>query len=126
MISWLKSDADPKYHVTLVGGVPTHWRLMTGDAKPDPEWAEIYTSFDIISPWSVGRYGDGAGADSFKKSQIEPDLAALRDSEVGYMPVVFPGFRGVISREDLSTRLRAIVGGFFGAKFTTLSLLGQG
>ena len=46
----------------------------------------------MISPWSVGRYANQAGADTFKKNQIVPDLAALKPLGKGYMPVVFPGF----------------------------------
>jgi hypothetical protein len=80
--------------VTLVGGVPTHWRTLTPnqDTKTDPAWAEVYRSFDVLSPWAVGRYADDAGADNFRQTSIEPDLAELGPLGVGYLPVVFPGF----------------------------------
>lgn len=92
LITWLKSGADPRYRVTLVGGVPTHWRTLSGDARPAPEWEDVYSSFDIISPWSVGRYSDETSADNFKRRQIEPDLTITASYGVDYLPVVFPGF----------------------------------
>ena len=92
LISWLKSDAEPKYRVTLFGGVPTQWRALSGDAKQDPKWTEIYRSFDIVSPWAVGRYSDAVEADRFKQQIIEPDLQYTASHGVAYSPVVFPGF----------------------------------
>ncbi|MBI3962956.1 MAG: xylosidase/arabinosidase [Deinococcus sp.] len=92
LIAYFQRDAAPQYRVTLIGGVPTHWRTLTGDSQSDPAWAAVYRSFDIISPWSVGRYGDEAGANDFQRNQIVPDLAEARAQGPEYMPVVFPGF----------------------------------
>ena len=92
LISWLKSDAESKYQVTLIGGVPTHWRVLAGDSKSTAEWASVYRSFDVISPWSVGRYSNGTQADHFRERQIDPDLEYVASHGMGYLPVVFPGF----------------------------------
>lgn len=78
--------------VTVLGGVPTGWRTLNDDSKTDAAWAEIYRSFDVVSPWAVGRFADDAGADNFAKEHIAPDLAELEPLQVDYMPVVFPGF----------------------------------
>ncbi len=77
---------------TVVGGVPTHWRTLNHDAQTNAAWAEAFRAFDVISPWSVGRYGDDAGADNFAKNIIAPDLAAVTNAGGEYMPVIFPGF----------------------------------
>jgi hypothetical protein len=77
---------------TVMGGVPTNWRTLDGDSKTDPAWAAVYRSFDIISPWSVGRYSSDAGADNFKTTKIVPDLAEARANGRDYLPVVWPGF----------------------------------
>jgi hypothetical protein len=77
---------------TVMGGVPTYWRTLNHDAQTNAEWAEVFRSFDIISPWSVGRYGDNAGADNFADNLIAPDLAEARQAVREYMPVIFPGF----------------------------------
>jgi hypothetical protein len=77
---------------TVMGGLPTHWRTLNDDAQTNAAWAAVFRSFDIISPWSVGRYGDTSGADNFRINQIVPDLAAANLAGREYMPVVFPGF----------------------------------
>jgi len=78
--------------LTVMGGLPTYWRTLNNDAQSDPAWAPVFRSFDIISPWSVGRYGDVAGADSFRRNLILPDLAEAASHGREYMPVIFPGF----------------------------------
>lgn len=78
--------------LTVMGGVPTYWRTLTADSQTNAAWAAVYRSFDIISPWSVGRYGDIAGADNFKQNLMVPDLGLANSIGADYMPVIFPGF----------------------------------
>jgi hypothetical protein len=92
LIDWLTTTAEPRYRATVVGGVPTHWRTLDGDSKTDAAWASVYRSFDVLSPWTVGRFGDDAGADAYRASRLGADLAAVTAAGKRYMPVVFPGF----------------------------------
>lgn len=92
LIADLKAGRAGLSKATLVGGVPAGWRTLTSDSQTAPEWARVYRSFDFISPWSVGRYADEAGADNFRRLYLEPDVAETRRLGIGYMPVVFPGF----------------------------------
>jgi hypothetical protein len=78
--------------LTVMGGLPTYWRTLNNDAQSDPAWVPVFRSFDIISPWSVGRYGDIAGADDFRQNLIVPDMAEAAANGREYMPVIFPGF----------------------------------
>src|ERR1022692_2117864 len=78
--------------LTVMGGLPTYWRTLNNDAQSDPAWAAVFRSFDIISPWSVGRYGDIAGADNFRQNLIVPDKAEAAANGREYVPVIFPGF----------------------------------
>jgi hypothetical protein len=78
--------------LTVMGGLPTYWRTLNNDAQSDPAWAAVFRSFDIISPWSVGRYGDITGADNFRQNLIVPDMAEAAANGREYMPVIFPGF----------------------------------
>ncbi|MEY2427746.1 MAG: hypothetical protein QOJ40_631 [Verrucomicrobiota bacterium] len=78
--------------LTVMGGLPTYWRTLDNDAQSDPGWAAVFRSFDIISPWSVGRYGDIAGADDFRQNLVVPDMAEAAANGREYMPVIFPGF----------------------------------
>jgi hypothetical protein len=77
---------------TIVGGVPTYWRTLNNDSQTNAAWSTVYHSFDVINPWAVGRYGDLAGADSFRANLIVPDLTDVTNAGKEYMPVIFPGF----------------------------------
>lgn len=92
LIEYFHSASPPQYRATLVGGTPTHWRTLSGDSKVDAAWAGVYRAFDVISPWTVGRYVDERSADSFRGDSILPDIATSSASGAQYMPVVWPGF----------------------------------
>jgi hypothetical protein len=86
-INWFKAAG-----CTVMGGVPTYWRTLTGDAQSNPAWSNSFRAFDIISPWSVGRYANNAGADTFRVTVTAPDLADCTANGIAYLPVIFPGF----------------------------------
>jgi hypothetical protein len=92
LIADLKGGSHGLAPATVIGGVPSHWRTLDGDAKPDHAWAEVYRSYDVISPWAVGRFADEAGADRFLREVVQPDIAETQRLGLRYMPVVFPGF----------------------------------
>jgi hypothetical protein len=86
-ISWFKAAG-----CTVMGGVPTNWRTLTGDAQTDPAWGNAFRTFDVISPWSVGRYSNNTGADNYRAGITVPDLADCNAHGIDYLPVIFPGF----------------------------------
>jgi hypothetical protein len=88
IIRFFKEDAK----VTLVGGVPAKWRTLRGDSHTEPEWAAVYRSFDVLSPWTVGRYRNPAEAEAFAREVTTSDIAEARKNGQEYMPVIFPGF----------------------------------
>jgi hypothetical protein len=91
LIAFFKSDA--KYGgVYLVGGVDPLWRNLRGESRTEPEWADVYRSFDALSPWDAGRYRDDASMDEFRRMVWEGDVAELKRLHKGYMPTAFPGF----------------------------------
>ncbi len=92
LIDWFRTTAPEKYRASIMGGVPEGWRNGTNSAQSGADWAKVYRSLDIISPWAVGRFADNAGADRFKQNFIVPDLLETNRLGIGYMPVVFPGF----------------------------------
>jgi hypothetical protein len=92
LIDFFRNNPDPRYRVTLLGGVPSRWRTLTGDSQKAPQWAAIYRSFDVLSPWTVGRFHDPAGIDEFYATEVTNDVLATRRLGIDYMPVVFPGF----------------------------------
>ncbi|KAF9654233.1 hypothetical protein BDM02DRAFT_3085568 [Thelephora ganbajun] len=89
--------------VYLMAGVPAHWRTSTGDADRNPDFVDVWlNSFDAISPWTIGRYGNIVDADKFAEEKIAEDMkfvsernkTARLERRLDYIPVVFPGGSG--------------------------------
>ena len=84
--------------VYLVAGTPGHWRTSSSDADKNPGFLQVWTDcFDAISPWTVGRYGNGDDAERWGQERVKTDADYLKQLEeqggrkVDYMPVVLPG-----------------------------------
>jgi hypothetical protein len=92
LIHFFRDNPNPRYRVTLVGGVPARWRTLTRDSQTDARWADVYRSFDVISPWTVGRFRNDRETDQFYAAEVARDLGETERLEIDYMPVVFPGF----------------------------------
>jgi hypothetical protein len=91
LVRFLKDD--PTYGGnTVMLGVPTYWREMKWDTVKDAKLHELIASADVISPWTVGRYSDPAGAEKYARETMAQDMAWCRERNVEYLPVVFPGF----------------------------------
>jgi hypothetical protein len=85
LIDFFKNHPDPKYRSTVLVGGAADWR-------DNPTWAPVFEQADVVSPWAVGAFGDDAGADGYKTSILEPDLAVTKSRGQDYLPIVFPGF----------------------------------
>jgi hypothetical protein len=85
VINWFKNHG-----CYVIGGVPTNWRTSNGDSKPGFE--NVYLAFDMISPWTVGRFSNITGANNYKTDYLIPDLAYCNTHGIAYQPVTFPGF----------------------------------
>ena len=91
LVKFLKSDK--KYGGnTVMLGVPTGWRTMSRDAINDKKLHEIILQADIVSPWTIGRYGSPAGAAKHAESWVKPDIKWTQKNKLDYLPVAFPGF----------------------------------
>lgn len=84
LINWFKNQG-----IYVIGGVPTYWRTGIEDSKPG--FLDVYKLYDMISPWSVGRFKMD-GADNFKNNLLQPDLTFTQQNGIAYQPVLFPGF----------------------------------
>jgi hypothetical protein len=85
LIEWLKARG-----CYVIGGVPTNWRTESGDSKPG--FMDAYKAYDMVSPWTPGRYGNRANTDNYKANYLMPDKAFCDANGMDYMPVLFPGF----------------------------------
>jgi hypothetical protein len=88
LIQFFRSIKEP---ATLIGGVPTFWRTLERDSRADGEWSNIYRSFDVVSPWIVGRLKNEAEANIFVQETMTLDIKELKKIGIEYMPVLYPG-----------------------------------
>jgi len=92
LLDFFQNNPDPNYRAQVMGGVPTHWRSLNQDAKPDPAWTDVYSRLDVLSPWTVGRYRTTQQADQHLSSVQIPDMNWTAARGIQYLPVIFPGF----------------------------------
>jgi glycoprotein endo-alpha-1,2-mannosidase len=87
-VDFLKND--PKYGGCAVFlGTGTDWRV---DGKILKQWEPVFKASDVISPWTVGRYRDVAGAKEYAVGKAKKDRLWCESNGLDFMPVVFPGF----------------------------------
>ncbi len=77
---------------SIVLGIATGWRQQDNDALQNPDLHRVLLMADVLSPWSVGRFGGLSGVQNHAKKYWEPDIAWAKEHNIDYMPVVFPGF----------------------------------
>ena len=118
IINWLKAKG---YYV--IGGVPTYWRTETNDSYTG--YSQVYNAFDMLSPWSVGRFGDNAGADNFKTNLLQPDLAYCNANGIDYQPVIFSGFAWSNWNGGTRNQIRRNKGEFYWRQLYNIKNLGM-
>jgi hypothetical protein len=73
-------------------GVPAYWREGKNDAWGDPALRDLLRQADVLSPWSVGRFGRPEDVAGFARKVWQPDIEACAATRQLYLPVIFPGF----------------------------------
>jgi hypothetical protein len=92
VVQWFQSQG-----CYVMGGVPTYWRTGVSDSRAG--YLGVYSAFNMISPWMVGRIGTAADSDSFYTNVNVGDQAYCNSNNIDYQPCVLPG--------DLSANQRA-------------------
>jgi hypothetical protein len=78
---------------SIMLGVPTYWRTLKQDAISDAELHKVIAEFgDVLSPWSVGRYGRPESAAKTADNVWREDVAWCNGRGIQFLPVCFPGF----------------------------------
>ncbi|MNJ95603.1 hypothetical protein D3C87_133160 [compost metagenome] len=82
---------DPVYGgCSILLGVPTQWRELSGDTEHNPELLETFKKADIIHPWFVGRFNEARVPKMMER--IQADVAWCKVNKLDYVPVLYPGF----------------------------------
>ena len=97
VINWFKGQG-----CYVIGGVPTHWR--TGDQDSRPGYIGVYHSFNMLSPWMVGRIGTVADVDNFYNNVQLQDQADCNANGIDFQPCVLPGDSGQRAHGDFMWR----------------------
>ena len=92
LIDFLKND--PVYGgCSVMVGVPTYFRQLNSDCRPDPYLHEIIESADIVLPWMVQRFTPLLHYEMDRlRDHIKADIAGCGERKVDYVPIVYPGF----------------------------------
>jgi glycoprotein endo-alpha-1,2-mannosidase len=82
---------DPVYgNCSIMLGVPTRWRDLSGDAIHDSTLLTMLKQVDIVQPWFVGRFTENNVGDM--QERIKADMVWCKAAGVDYVPVIYPGF----------------------------------
>jgi hypothetical protein len=73
----------------VMGGVPTYWRTGVNDSRAG--YLSVFSSFNMISPWMVGRIGTAADSDNFYTNVNVGDQTYCNANGIDYQPCVLPG-----------------------------------
>jgi hypothetical protein len=106
-------------------GVPTGWRTLDRDARPQPETLEMIHQAAIISPWTVGRYRTPEAAARHSRERWQPDLEWCGKRNACYLPVAFPGFSWHnMKPESPLNQIPRLKGVFFSSQLELLAQAG--
>lgn len=84
VINWFKGQG-----CYVIGGVPTWWRQQISDSRPN--FLSVYSAFNMLSPWMVGRIGNVNDSDFFYNNVNIADQAYCNTNGIDYQPCVLPG-----------------------------------
>lgn len=105
----------------VIGGVPANWR--TGDSDSLEGYIDVYTAFNMIQPWSVGRFGGVEGAHNYQQ-QERADYNFCRNHSIDYQPVLFPGFAWSNWNSGLRNAIPRQHGDFLWRQFVNIREIG--
>ena len=89
LINWFKNQG-----CYVIGGTPTYWRTEQSGGDSVSGFLSVYTDFNMISPWMVGRIGAASDSDNFRTNVNAGDVSYCNSNGIDYQPCVLPGDTG--------------------------------
>ncbi len=92
LLDFLKHD--PEYGgCSVMLGVPTYFRELRTDCRPDPYLHELIEQADVVMPWMVQRFTSLLHNEVQRYgNHVKQDIAWCAARGVDYAPLVYPGF----------------------------------
>lgn len=88
LIEFFHNNPEEKYRASIKLGCNDSWRTRGGGM-----WQEAFSKVEVISPWTVGRYGSSKeGYENFANRTTVPDMVWCNERNIDYLPVNWPGF----------------------------------
>ncbi len=88
LIEFFHNAPEEKYRASVKLGSNHEWRT-----QENGKWVDAFKKVEVISPWTVGRYGSSkSGYEDFARRITEPDLEWCNENNIDYLPVNWPGF----------------------------------
>ncbi|MCV9385256.1 T9SS type A sorting domain-containing protein [Reichenbachiella ulvae] len=88
LIDFFHNNPEEKYRASIKLGCNDNWRT-----KDNGAWAEVFKQVEVISPWTVGRYGSSKSSyENYADNNTIPDQVWCDENNVDFMPVNWPGF----------------------------------
>lgn len=119
LVKWLKSSG-----CSVMLGVPSFWREGKRDAMNDPLVHRIIKAADVVSPWTIGRYGTPDEAARHATNVWQPDREWCERQKLDFLPVVFPGFSWHNLHGGKLDQIPRLKGEFFWSQVTAAKKVG--
>lgn len=124
IITFLKEDKTSG-GLAIMLGVPSQWRTLTRDSVTDPVLHELIALADVVSPWTPGRYRTPEAATTHAATVWQPDIAWLKERQIDFLPVAFPGFSWHnMKPSDPFNAIPRLQGRFFWSQITAAKHIG--
>ncbi len=86
LLDWFQKSAPSKYRAKVMLGLNDNW------FNKSSSWRNAFGKAQVISPWSVGRYRNQSGYNTYRTNQINPGKSWCDSRRILYVPVIWPGF----------------------------------
>ncbi|MEM7393000.1 MAG: xylosidase/arabinosidase, partial [Verrucomicrobiota bacterium] len=111
--------------MSILLGIPYFWRDQKRDATSDEELHRTLKLADVLSPWSVGRFGNGKEEAMKMVRHQQADRQWCDRQDIAYLPVLWPGFSWRNMMGPDSTVIHREQGRFFRRQFEAASKAGN-
>jgi hypothetical protein len=121
MVEFFKRDG-----CSVMVGVPTWFRELDRDTVNDPELHHVLELADVVSPWTVGRYGSPEEVRRREQPTWAQDVAWCAERKLDFLPVVFPGFSWFNMNGGKLDQIPRLKGEFLWSQFVAAKRAGAG